>query len=49
VEADAGLGQFALDERVAIEPIGGLEGEKGGHADEDRPQQLVQDIEVVGG
>src|SRR5260370_41464827 len=31
-EADSGFGQFAFDERVAVEPVRGGEGEEGSHA-----------------
>src|SRR5271156_2382778 len=46
METDSGFVQFALDEGVAVQPIGGLEGKEGGHAHDDRPQCLVADVEV---
>src|SRR5262245_59459736 len=49
VESDAGAQQFSLDEGVAIEPVGGVEREEAGHTDDNRPQDLVPDIEVVMG
>jgi hypothetical protein len=49
VEADSGFGQFPLDERVAVEPVGGMEGKEAGQADDDRSQHLVPDVEVVMG
>jgi hypothetical protein len=43
---DAGFLQFVLGEGVAVQPIGGLDGEAGVHAHDDRPQFLVADMEV---
>ena len=48
-KADAGALQFPLDEGVAVEPVGGVKGKEAGHADDDRPQDLVPDVEVVVG
>ncbi len=48
-EADLVSVQFLLDEGVAVEPVGGMEGKEGGHAHDDRPQHLVPDVEVVMG
>ena len=41
--------EFPLDEGMAVEPVGGVEGEEAGHADDDRSQDLVADVEVVVG
>ena len=41
--------QFPLDEGVAVEPVGGVKGKEAGHTDDDRPQDLVTDVEVVVG
>ena len=49
VKAHTGALEFPFDEGVAIEPVGSVEGKETGHADDDRPQHLVPDIEVVGG
>src|ERR1017187_534382 len=48
-EGDAGALQFPLDERVAVDPLGGTKGKETGHADDARPQHLVPDVEVVAG
>src|SRR5215469_15308578 len=47
-EADVGAVQFLLDEGVAVEPIGSGKGEEGGHAQHDRSEYLVAEVEVVG-
>ncbi len=39
--------QFLLDEGVAVEVIGGLEGKEGGHAQDHRPQGFIAQVEVV--
>ena len=49
VKANAGALQFALDEGVAVEPVGGMEWKEAGYPDDDRPQDLVADVEVVVG
>ena len=41
--------QFLLDEGVAVEPVGGMEGKEAGDAHDDRPQDFVPDVEVVVG
>jgi len=45
-EADSAPGQFPLDERVAVEPIGRLEWEEGGHPHDDGPQDFIPNVEV---
>jgi hypothetical protein len=37
VETDAGALEFPLDEGVAVEPVGGVEREEAGHADDEGP------------
>ena len=32
---------------MAVQPVGGLEGKEGRHAHDDRPEDLVADVEVV--
>src|SRR5688572_11684296 len=49
VKADAGALQFPLHEGVAVEPIGSMERKETGHADDDRPQHLIADVEVIVG
>ena len=39
--------ELLLDEAVAVELVGGLEGEEAGHTDDHRAQDLVADVEVV--
>ena len=41
--------QFLLHERVAVEPVRGLEREERGHAHDDRPEDFIADVEVVMG
>src|SRR6202022_776465 len=41
--------QFLLHERVAVEPVRGVEWKERCHADDDRPEALIADIEVVMG
>src|SRR5579864_447149 len=48
-KTDSGALQFPLDEGVAVEPVGGMEREETGHADNDRSQKFIPDIEVVMG
>src|SRR5580704_18820704 len=40
---------FLFHERVAVEPVGGVERKEAGHAHDDGPQNLVPDVEVVVG
>jgi hypothetical protein len=49
VKADIAPLQFLLDEGMTVEPIGGVEGKQGCYADDDRPEHLVPNIEVVMG
>lgn len=44
VESDAGALQFPLDEGMAVEPVGGVEGEETGHPHDDRSEHLVADV-----
>ena len=46
-EADLVPVQFLLDEGVAVEIVGGLEREEGGHAQHHRPQGFIPHVEVV--
>jgi hypothetical protein len=46
-EGDSAPGQFPLDERVTVEPVGRVEREEGGHPQDDGPQDLIPDVEVV--
>src|SRR6266568_7805484 len=46
-EADVGPLQLPLDERVAIEPVRGVEREEACHAQDDGPQNFIVDVEVV--
>ena len=46
-EADPRPLQLLLDEAVAVEIVGGLEGEEGSHPHNHRSERLVADIEVV--
>ena len=48
-EADVVPLQFLLHEGVAVEPVGGVEGKERRHAHDDRPQDLIADVEVVVG
>ena len=48
-KADVVAVQFLLDKGVAVEVVGGLEGEEGGHADHHRSQDFVPDVEIVMG
>ena len=41
--------QFLLDERVSVQPIGGLKGKEGGYAQHDRSQDLIPDVEIIMG
>ena len=41
--------QFLLDEGVTIEIVGGVEGEERGYADDDGPEDLIAEVEVVMG
>jgi len=45
-ETDSAFHEFPLDERMTVEPIGGVEREEGGHANDDGSQDLIPDIEV---
>ena len=47
MEGDGGTLQFALDEGVAVEPIGGVERKETSHPDDNRSQHLIPDVEVV--
>src|SRR5215831_21405070 len=49
MQSDVGALEFPLDEAVAVEPVGGVEGKEAGHANDDRPQNLVTDVAVVMG
>src|SRR5208282_684662 len=46
-EADPRPLQLLRDEAVAVEIVGGLEGEEGSHPHNHRSERLVADIEVV--
>ena len=46
-EADLGAIQLLFDEGVAVQLIGRLEGEEGGHAHHHRAQDFIPNIEVV--
>src|SRR5215467_1260002 len=48
-EADVGPLQLLLDEGVAVEPVGGMEREEAGHAQDDRTQNFIPDVEIVVG
>ena len=48
-EADVGPLQLLLDERVAVEPIRGVEREEACHAQDDGPQNFIPNVEVVMG
>jgi hypothetical protein len=48
-ETDFALKQLSLDERMTIEPVGCVKRKKRRHADNDRPEHLIPDIEVVMG
>jgi hypothetical protein len=41
--------QFLLYERVPVQPVGRMEGEKRCHTDDDRPQRLIANVEIVVG
>ena len=49
LKADVAALQLLFDERMTVEPIGGVEREKGRDTYDDRPQDLVPDVEVVMG
>src|SRR5438132_13648504 len=49
MEADLFPLQFLFDERVAVEPVGGMKGKEARHAHDDGPQNCVPNIEVVMG
>src|SRR3974377_276966 len=46
-EADPRPPQLLLDEAVAVEVIGGLEGKERRYQQDHRPEHLVADVEVV--
>src|ERR1700756_612471 len=46
-KADSGALQFPLHEGVAVEPVGGMEGEETGYTHDDRSQNFIPDIEIV--
>src|SRR5271170_2446956 len=45
-ETDFAARQFALDEGMAVEVIGGVEGKERRHAYDNRPEHLVPDVEI---
>jgi hypothetical protein len=49
VKADVAALQLLFDERMTVEPIGGVEREKGRDTYDDRPQYLIPDVEVIMG
>ena len=49
MKADLTAIQFLLHEGVAVEPVGGVKRKEAGHAQEDRPQNLVPNVEIVVG
>jgi hypothetical protein len=48
-ESDLGFLEPLFDEGVAVEIIGGLEGQEGGHAHHDRSKHFIVNVEVVVG
>src|SRR5436305_9911866 len=48
-KADVGPLQLLLDERVAVEPVGGMNRKEAGHTQDDGPQNFIPNVEVVMG
>lgn len=46
-ESDLGFLELLFDEGVAVEIIGGLEGQEGGHSHHDRSKHFIVNVEVV--
>ena len=49
VEAYVAPFQFLLHKRVPVQPVRGVEWKEGSNADDDRPEHLVPNVEVVVG
>ena len=46
-ESDLGFLELLFDEGVAIEVVGGLEGQEGGDAHHDRSKHFIVNVEVI--